>query len=235
MIEPTETVLVIPDTQIPFDHQDSIKFLKAVEKRCKPTRYVQIGDLTDSHALSNFVTDPDGWSAGNELGATVKRLEDYYKAFPTMDVIIGNHDERLYNKAFDAGIPRSCIKNLDEILEFPIGWELHDEIIIDDVGYEHGNDLGGAARAPKNAIDVNMRSTVFGHHHATAGISWFANKKFLLFGFNVGCLMNTKSYAAKYGKKFVKKPILGCGVIQEGIPIFIPMLLDSKGRWIGRL
>ena len=47
---------------------------------------------------------------------------------------------------------------------------------------------------------------------------------------NVGCGLDTTSYAASYGKHFPKKPTIGCGVVlDEGrIGIFIPMDLGSK-------
>jgi len=232
-----DTVLIIPDVQIPFEHPDTIPFLKAVEKLVKPTRILQIGDLVDSHAISDYETDPDGMSPGDEFEEARKHLKKFYKAFPKVDVIVGNHDLRIYRLAFKAGIPRNCVRTLDDIFEFPKGWKLHDEIIIDDVVYEHGHNLGNGAgnNAFKKAVDANMTHTVYGHFHAAAGIRWFANKKHLCFAMNVGCLMDTKSYAAAYGKKFPTKPILCCGVVQEGIPIIIPMVLNSKGRWIGKI
>jgi hypothetical protein len=80
-----------------------------------------------------------------------------------------------------------------------------------------------------------MQSTVIGHIHAFAGIQWNANPRHLFFGFNVGCLIDRHLYAFKYGKKFKNKPILGVGLIENGIPKYIPMLLNQKGRWIGTL
>jgi hypothetical protein len=230
-----ETVLVIPDIQIPFEHPDTIPFLKAVRDMYEPTRVVQIGDLIDSHALSFYGSDPDGYSAGRELKKAIRNLKKFYRAFPKVDVVLGNHDDRLYRSAFAAGLPRSCIRDLPEILEFPKGWALHEDIVIDNVVYEHGDKFGNGNgnNAFKKAIDSNMASTVYGHFHAAAGVRWFANKRYLLFGFNVGCLMDGHSYAAAYGKKFANKPILGCGIVDEGIPQFIPMLLNRKSRWMG--
>jgi metallophosphoesterase superfamily enzyme len=233
----SETVLVIPDTQIPFEHEDSLGFLEMVVNAFKPTSIVQIGDLVDHHALSKYVSDPDGMSAGDELKATVKTLKKFYKMFPNVDVIVGNHDERLKIKAYEAGIPKAYIRGLDDVLEFPEGWVLHDELTIDGVLYEHGHSLGsgGGNNAFKKAIDANMMNTVYGHFHSSAGIRYFANKKHLCFAFNVGCLMDRHSYAAQYGKNFPQKPILGCGIVHLGIPMFIPMILDGNSRWIGAL
>ena len=86
--KPKETVLVIPDVQIPFEHPDTIPFLKAVEELVEPTRIVQIGDLIDSHAISDFASDPDGMSAGDEMREARKHLKKFYKAFPKVDVCL---------------------------------------------------------------------------------------------------------------------------------------------------
>ena len=230
-----EVVLVIPDTQVPFEHPDSIEFLKTVEDWAEPTKIIQIGDLIDSHAISDYPTDPDGFSAGHELDKTIKHLKKFYKAFPKVEVVIGNHDARLYRLAFNHGIPRQCMVNLEDLLEFPKGWTLQEELIYDGVVYEHGDKFGNGSgnNAYKKAIDSNMSSTVYGHFHAAAGIRYFANKRFLHFAMNVGCLMDTHSYAAAYGKRFPSKPILGCGVVFQGTPMFIPMILDAKGKWVG--
>lgn len=232
-----ETVMVIPDLQIPFDHEDAIPFLKAVARKMNPTTIVQIGDLVDHHALSKYMSDPDGLSAGDELRATIRRLKQYYRAFPDVDVIIGNHDERLKIKAYEAGIPKAYIRDLDEVLEFVDGWQLFESVEIDEVLYEHGHALGngGGNNAFKKAIDANMMNTVYGHFHSAAGIRYFANKKHLCFAFNVGCLMDGHSYAAQYGKNFPQKPILGCGVVINGVPMFIPMVIGANHRWVGKL
>ncbi len=230
-------VLVISDTQIPFDHTDTLPFLKAVAKKYKVDRVVQIGDLIDNYSLSFYDHDPEAMSAGDELKATVFRLKSYYKAFPKVDVLYGNHDIRLYRKALQAGIPKNCIKTLAEILQFPKSWKFHDELLIDGVIYEHGDRLGngGGASSFKKAIDSNMASTVYGHFHAQAGIKYFANKKHLCFAMNVGCLMDSSSYAAAYGATHVSKPIISCAVVLDGQPILVAMQLNQFGMWNGKV
>lgn len=232
-----EVVLVIPDLQIPFEHKDSIDFLQAAVDYYEPSRIVQIGDLIDAHALGAYDHDPDGYSAGKEFKKARRRLERFYDAFPEVEMVLGNHDDRLYRAAFSAGIPRGCVRDLPEVLGFPEGWSLQEDVVIDGVVYEHGDKFGNGSGegAFKRAIDSNMASTVFGHFHSGAGVRWFANKRYLHFAFNVGCLMDTHTYAAAYGKKFINKPILGCGVVEYGIPQFVPMVLKANHRWRGYL
>lgn len=50
---------------------------------------------------------------------------------------------------------------------------------------------------------------------------------------HVGCLADDNSLALAYNKINPKRPIVSLGVIIEGIPQLIPMILDKKGRWIG--
>ena len=78
-------------------------------------------------------------------------------------------------------------------------------------------------------------SAVQGHYHTKFVISWWANPDNLFFGMNVGCLINQKSMAFAYAKNFKTRFILGCGVILNGIPRLLPMVLNNKGDWIGKI
>jgi len=227
-------VLVISDTQFPFQHKDYLKFLRAVEKKYKCDKVIHIGDEVDFHAISNWDSDPDGYSAGDEFITAKKELKNLYAAFPVVKACISNHTDRPYRKAFKHGLPRDFLKSYADLLEAPPGWEWGEYWIIDEVQYEHGEGSSGRNGAIK-AAEQNMRSTVIGHIHSHAGIQYTANPRFLIFGFNVGCLIDRHTYAFAYGKKFKAKPIISCGVVIEGIPILIPMQLNARGRWTGKL
>ena len=41
--------------------------------------------------------------------------------------------------------------------------------------------------------------------------------------------------AFAYAKNFKTRFILGCGIIINGIPKLLPMVLDNKGKWIGKI
>lgn len=229
-----ETVLIIPDTQLPFDHADSVDFLTAVKAIVKPSRVIHIGDFFDLHALSMYTRNPDGRSAGDELEEALKRAKEYYKLFPNCQMIAGNHDVRIYKRAAEAGIPKAYLKDYTEWLKAPKGWSVHDKVEIDSVLYIHGEGFSGANGHTSAAIR-NMQSVVIGHLHAHAGISYVASHRALCFGMNVGCLINTKAYAFEYGKHLPNKPILSCGIVERGVPRLIPMLLNAKGRWVGSI
>ena len=75
-------------------------------------------------------------------------------------------------------------------------------------------------------------SAVQGHYHTKFCISYWANPDDLYWGMNVGCLINQKSMAFSYAKNFNTRFVLGCGIIINGVPRLLPMVLDNKGNWI---
>lgn len=228
-------VLAIPDLHIPFQHKDAFAFLTAVKKKYAPDVVINMGDLEDWHSISMHDHDPDGLSPGEELKALRKAIRPLFKLFPKMLICTSNHGSLPLRRAFKYGLPAELIKSYCDIIEAPKGWSVADTWEIDDVIYEHGEAFAGQQGAIKSA-NANMQSTVIGHIHAFAGIQYSANQKHLIFGFNTGCLIDRAAYAFAYGKKIKAKPILGCGIIDKGIPTFLPMLLDSKtGRWTGRV
>lgn len=231
-------VLAIPDLQAPFEHVDALPFVKAVRSAYKPTTIVCLGDEADKHALSEYGNDPDGMTAGLELHNCVEHLRPWYKAFPSVAVCISNHTERIFRKAYKCGIPKGYLKSYREFLEAPDDWHWRDQWEYDGVIYEHGHSFGGGnGRTAGFQLPLhNGKSTVFGHFHSSAGIQYLANEsERLWWGFNAGCLIDKKQYAFRYGSKTKAKPVLGCAIIDHGIPFFIPMICNKYERWIGEL
>jgi len=229
-----ETVLVIPDLQIPYEHPDALRFVQAVEELYEPTRIVCIGDEVDQHSVGRFDPDPDADGPGVELRVSKRRLKKWYEAFPVVEVCMSNHTQRIYKKAFHAGIPEGYLRPISEWLNAPEGWTWEDKFVIDGVRYEHGDAQGGQY-ACRNLALRNRQSTVIGHHHSHGAVYYIANEDEMIFGMNVGCLIDIKSMAFKYAKNAALKPTLGCGVVVEGVPYFIPMFLNKKGRWTGEV
>ena len=89
-------------------------------------------------------------------------------------------------------------------------WNWVEQVVYDNVQYVHGE--GGTART-KSKND--MMSTVQGHIHTQAYVEWNVGKRFKIFGMQVGCGIDSKSYAAAYAKNF-KKQAIGCGVVIGG-------------------
>lgn len=234
MTKGKERVLVIPDLQIPYEHPDSLPFLEEVYFAIEATKVACIGDEVDQMALSMFDPDPEGMGPGPELRVALDRLKYWYQSFPEVQVATSNHTGRIQKKAFKAGIPDAYLRPIEEWMQAPEGWSWHDSFEIDGVRYEHGDAQGGMYAA-RNLALRNRQSTVIGHHHAHGGVFYVSNHTNTIFGMNVGCLVDNSSIAFKYGRLSAYKPTLGCGVVIEGIPFFVPMLTDSNGRWTGEV
>jgi len=214
-----KNVLVIGDLHEPFCLDNYLSHCIETYTKYNCDEVVFIGDIIDNHASSYHETDPDGHSAGQELKMAIQRIKEWYKAFPKATVIIGNHDRLIMRKAYSSGLSKLWIKDYAEVLGTP-GWNFTESIEIDDVLYIHGE--GGTARA---RVRRDLQSIVQGHLHSQAYIDWCVGAKFKLFGMQVGCGIDHKSYAMAYGKEG-PKPAIACGVVLQGeVPINIMMNL----------
>jgi len=222
-------VLVIGDTHIPFEHPKYFDFIRQTYDEFNCNTVVHIGDVVDNHAISYHEHNPDGMSPGDELLQGIKILQTkWYKTFPDVRVCMGNHDELIYRKAITNGLPRAAFRSINEILHAPIGWTWDFSHEVDHVLYQHGTGTSGKTAHTIRSMG-NRQSTVIGHIHSHAGVAYTASQKDLIFGMNVGCGLNIRSYAMLYGKDFVNRPTLGCGVVLEGKhAFFIPMDLGAK-------
>ena len=69
-------VLCIPDLHAPYHHKDALDFLRAVKKKYKPDRIINLGDDLDNAAISFHSSNPDLDSAGKELKKGRKFLQE---------------------------------------------------------------------------------------------------------------------------------------------------------------
>lgn len=212
-------VLVIGDLHEPFCLDGYLEYCKKMRKKYRTNKTVFIGDVIDNHYSSYHETDADGMGGGDELKLAKKKIKKWYRAFPDADVTIGNHDRMIMRKAQTSAIPKEWIKNYCDVLEVP-GWNFVDRVVYDDVQYIHGE--AGTARTKCRA---DMMSTVQGHLHTQCYTEWYVGANFRIFGMQVGCGIDHKSYAMAYAKRG-KKPAIGCGVIIDGeTAINLPMNL----------
>ena len=100
----SNNVLVIGDLHAPFIKKGYLEHCKKIYKKYKCNKVVFIGDIIDNHYSSFHDTDPDGFSAGQELDRAIAMVQKWYKAFPKAFVCIGNHDAIICRKAFSAGM-----------------------------------------------------------------------------------------------------------------------------------
>jgi len=227
-------ILVISDMHLPYQHKDSIKFLKEIKKEFKPDTTISIGDLLDQHALSFHDSSPELYSAGMELDKAKEYVKELESVFPKLIEVDSNHSSMIYRRALKHGLPRAYLKDYGDFLETK-KWKWVDDLTLTmSNGQRCFFTHGRSADILKVSQTMGM-SAVQGHYHTKFVISWWANPDNLFFGMNVGCLIDQKSMAFNYAKNFRTRFIIGCGIIINGIPRLLPMVLDRKGDWIGKI
>ena len=102
-----KTILVISDMHLPYQHKDSIKFLKEIKKEFKPDTTLSIVDLLDQHALSFHDSSPELYSAGMELDKAKEYVKELESIFPKLIEVDSNHSSMIYRRALKHGLPRA--------------------------------------------------------------------------------------------------------------------------------
>lgn len=213
-----DNILVIGDLHAPFTLPKYLKFCREQQEKYDCGTVVFIGDIIDNHYSSYHESDPDGYGAGEELDRAIDMIADWYHTFPKATVIIGNHDRLVYRKAYSSGVSKKWIREYKDVLNTS-GWDFVENIELFGININHGE--GGTAR---NRIKTELQSQVQGHLHTQLYTEYLVGANFIVWGMQVGCGVNNKSYAMAYGRHY-KKPAIGCGVIlNKGTqPIAIPM------------
>ena len=228
-------ILVISDTHFPYQHPDTVAFLREIQSHYKPDRVVHIGDEVDGHGISFHPSDPDLLSPGDELHLAIERLQPLYKLFPKVDLVESNHGSLVYRKGKVHGLPRNVFKSYKEVLRAPKGWNWHFDLTLKMSDGNHVYFCHGKNASPGKLSESMGMSVVQGHYHEKFGIHYWANPLGLFWEMRVGCLINDDSMAFAYNNTNLKRPIIGTGIIIDGHPRLIPMVLDKRGRWIGKL
>jgi len=229
-----KSILCISDLHIPAHHPQAFDFLKLLKKTLKPDLIVNGGDELDKHALSMHDSDPDLPSAGGKLDKAKEYVKELESIFPKLIEVDSNHSSMIYRRALKHGLPRAYLKEYGDFLETK-KWKWVDDLTLTmSNGQRCFFTHGRSADVLKVSQTMGM-SAVQGHYHTKFVISWWANPDNLFFGMNVGCLIDQKSMAFNYAKNFRTRFIIGCGIIINGIPRLLPMVLNEKGDWIGKI
>lgn len=234
-------VLVIGDTHAPCMLDGYIDFLNDTRKTFKCKEIVMIGDLVDWHSISYHESAPTASSAHDEFNKAYDQVQQIKKVFPRATWLIGNHDCLPSRKAITAGLPQEVMRSYTALWDLP-KWEVVPRFgyhVIDGVMYTHGDKGVGRFPAAFHNAKAQFRSYVQGHVHQQAGINYYANERpdgegGIVFGMNVGCGVDHSKAEMDYGRKFNQKPIISCGVVEDGYyPSLIPMRLGAykQGRF----
>mgnify|MGYP003642768455 FL=1 len=228
-------VLLISDLHIPFHHPDSFAFLKALKKKYSPDFILNGGDETDGSAISFHDSNPDMDSAGKELIEARKHIKELEKIFPKMVLLHSNHGSLIYRRAMKHGLPKAYFKSYNEFLEVGKGWEwVNDYNIPLSDGTEVFCTHGMTADGLKLAMQFGKNTCQF-HFHSKFNIQYFSNPDKLVWSVQCGCLIKQSHMAFEYAKNFKTRFIVGTAMILNGQPKLFPMVLNSNGRWTGKL
>lgn len=216
-----KNVLVIGDTHIPYEKKGYLEFCIEQYKKFNCDTVVHIGDLIDSHATMHHPSMPDAYSPGDELKFSIEKLRPWYKAFPNMKVILGNHDLRVRTISSEVHIASRWMKDYSEVLEVPT-WDFRESHEINNIVYVHGTGTSGVTSAQRRALNLG-KSVVMGHLHTEASIIYHKLFDKTIWGMIVGCGVDESSYGMMYAKNNPKKSIISCGIVLDNQPLIVVM------------
>ena len=227
----SKSILVISDQHAPYHHIDTLEFLAAIKKKYKPDTVVNIGDEMDWHSINvSHIINPDLPAPVDELEIGRSLCGQLEKIFPEMVLLESNHGSMVLRRAMAKGMSRFFLRDYNEILDVGSGWRWQEKHIIETTkgrvmfAHQFCRDIAKAVR------ETSM-SCCQGHFHTVSEVKYVGNDFHLNWGMSVGCLVDKKSLAMAYMKVNLAKPILSCGIITEGIPQIVPMVLNTSGSW----
>lgn len=214
-------VLAIGDIHCPACHPGYLPFCRDLYAQYECDTVVFIGDIVDIHAISRHERSPEAAGPLDEYKLALTQVKKWHKTFQGAYVTEGNHDQRIVAQAATVNIPQRFLKAYNELWDTPT-WKWVPEVTIDDVHYLHG--LGAGGQYPAfNLMQKLLMSVVSGHVHSAGGIWWRANPQRRIFGMNLGCGVDDKHVAFKYGQNLKVRSILSAGVVIDGTPNHIIM------------
>lgn len=226
--------IFISDTHAPYHHRDTIPFLEAIKDVYAIEIAKHVGDLTDNHFSSYHEIEPGALSGVEELKQAKVFVKELEELFPEMVIVEGNHDSMTLRKAKTANIPEEHIRKPNDLYEVNWEWKEKDFFKIN----EDNNCLMAHSLGANTLTNARQFShcSVQGHHHSVYGIQYAGDSNTLRWSMTVGCLINDHSPVFTYNKRTIlKRPIIGCGVLIDDVPILVPLVMNKSGRWNKRI
>lgn len=223
-------ICFVPDIHLPYEAPGLMSFLRDVKRVHGPfDEVVQSGDLFDFLAFKRFPKSPDEDSVTQEFDSARIQAKALAQIFPKMTITIGNHEARLFKRVEEVGVPAAFLRSLHDVLELPDGWRFVNEYETDGILFMHGDGVGGQG-ATAQLINRFRQNICIGHLHGQAGVTWLNNGRETCFGLVGGCLIDRKAAAFRYGQYAKDQPVLGCWIIEDQVPRFIPFYVPKGGR-----
>lgn len=230
----SESHLIISDLHAPVYHKDTIDFLSEIKRKFRPDHVKCTGDEINWEKLSYHEHNPDLPGAKDELTLARRALIPIFKLFPECDVMESNHSSLPFRKAMTLGLPTDLIKPYKDILIAPSGWRWH-------LTHTFMTKLGpvfmvhGKSSSPMVLSKSVGMNAIQGHYHSKAYLSYWSSPVGLFYDMNVGALCDDNSLAMRYMWRNVFTSIMSVGLLQNGVPRLLPMIVNKQNRWIGEV
>lgn len=162
-------------------------------------------------------------------------MQELAKIFPKLTILESNHGSLPFRKAHAHGLADEMFKGYNDLWGVPKTWKwVFDHTIKLTNGQHCYLHHGKTSNVLKLSQSLGM-SAIQGHYHSLFGVQYWRSPLATHFAAQTGCLIDLKSDAFSYGRAGMKRPILGSLIIKGSQAIPIPMVLDKKLNWIGRL
>ena len=168
-------ILVIPDTHIPYQDNNSIKKTLEIGKRFNPDIIVLLGDIIDCVSISRFVKRTDERDFNTEVKSTRKFLEYIRNTFKQslFYYLEGNHEERITNYLLThadalATLEELSLPSLLHLKELGIVFLSKEKTLqIGKLTYTHGQICKGICSTfPARALYLSAKTNaICGHAH----------------------------------------------------------------------
>lgn len=219
-------ILVIGDVHTPFQDDSLIKEIHDFNKKFKADLVLCTGDMIDQKYWSRYPKDPEDDGGELEWQKAIAACKALAKLFPKMVILNSNHDIRYIKKAREAGLVRSMVRTISEIVGVP-GWTWHmgpgPFVINNEIACFHGDELQGAPICKAKAVGM---STISGHTHKSS-ITYYNTFNKQIWAMDAGCVVDPKAAAFNYAASAIGKVWTGWGYIENGVPHLIP---KKKGK-----
>ncbi len=201
----------------------------SIIKEVQPDHVVQLGDLYDLFGFSRYPRSLNICTPKQEMEQARAMAERFWhnvqQACPgaRCHQLIGNHDERALKRTLEQlpaaeGLMRPALQELFTFPGVSTQPDFREELVIDDVVYQHGHLTFGQHAAH------NRRSTVTGHLHKAA-IRWWQDERGLYFEMNAGWVGDASSHIISYkAQRRLHGLTLGIAQVDVYGPRFIPFL-----------
>lgn len=230
-------VISVPDLHEPYSDPDGVSALFAkieeIQKRRKVDYVVQLGDSLDMYSFSKFPRSHNILTPKQELEQGRDAVWKFWKTIQTICPeatkyqLVGNHEERLPKRILDRLPEAESLFSVKDLFTHPNCEVVEGDLVIDDVLYIHGYLTRQYAH-----LRYFLRSVVFGHTHN----AWIVYEKIdaliggrtphkngLLFEMTCGFLGDQSQIPLQYTASKKNKWALGFGVVEDGVPSFIPL------------